>query len=260
MCSSGTCKECTRDPNNYTECAKIVSERTGTGVYDLYCYTKQDIQDRTGPSKKLQINTGWPEAATNKLCETSIPTDEIKDYIMSDDCRVVRVRQPYDHSWYRNCPQKKYQCSNDKFLMKYGDRYMNVFNQVVVRISNEAQELFKRFSVCLKSGIAKVYDDRNGTCNEIESLAHNSYLNCLLDAGFCDSIANYRAYPALWINFIDGHDHTDPYIRLLLLRMLTEAKNCGEDTYKILARAWKGKIYNEVSLRFLENNEKTNKN
>ena len=116
---------------------------------------------------------------------------------------------------------------------------MYVFDSVAITVSNEAQHLFRRFSLCLRTSIAKIYDKQNTTCFDIEMLSKAMFNSCMSDAGFCESIKNSKEYPGLWEKFITHHDLSDIYIYDLLKSLLVQAEQCGEPIYNILAQKWK---------------------
>lgn len=244
------CTECTRDPNKFVECAKMVMTRVADDVFNFYCFTDSDLQTGGGPTRSQQVSIYDKYQNLQLLCETSISHEKILKYVTNDACQVQRVVQPLDSDWFSDCIENQFRCGSAHFPMRYGQAYMTKIELLAVNTSNDAQNFFKYFNKCLKATIAQIYEKESGTCQDIEKLAESGYLDCFKSQDLCAIINNYQGLPGFFTKFAQLHNLDDEFVQKLLKSILFESKNCGDKSYNLLKRMWKG-LVNESTLVFL---------
>jgi hypothetical protein len=249
--SNDICTDCTRDPNKYYDCAKIIAKRVADNFYEFLCYTSNDLELGTGPTKiqQLSVHDGYNNIKV--FCELSIPKNEILFYVKHDECIVQKVLQPYDCDWYSTCLEKDFSCGSLSFPMRYGNAYCTKLNRLVTEVSNEAQYFFQYFNKCLKGKLAEVYFSKDGNCDMINKISSEAYLYCFKQYGLCAMIERFDSYPGFFPSLAKMHNLQDKMAASLLKSLLTESKSCGDKTYLLLKRMWKG-LVSDDALLFLE--------
>jgi hypothetical protein len=242
------CGECTRNPNNYYKCEKIIMERVDNLAYNFICYTKEDLELGEGPTKIQSIVLPDRYENIHLFCDTSIDQDEIIFYIQKDECRTQRVRQYDDCDWFDSCLESDYNCGKQGLASRYRESCKTMLKSASL-VSAGAQRFSKSFSVCFKNYIAAVYDKLNSTCDEIESIAYKAFPNCFKESDLCGMLENTKDYSQFFINYYDSLNKGDTMIQRLLNSVMNEAKFCGQKAHKQLQRYWQG--LDDDSIKFL---------
>ena len=97
-----------------------------------------------------------------------------------------------DCSFYPSCLETTFECGPESYPIGYGDKYCNRFLDSIDMFSPEGQDWINGTLTCLKGALVPDVQDPTGvTCDDVETTAFDSHVQCYIDNGFCDLAFNY---------------------------------------------------------------------
>ena len=97
-----------------------------------------------------------------------------------------------DCSFYTDCLEATFDCGPAGYPIGYGLKYCQSFLENESIFSQEGQDWINGTLTCLKDALVpSVQSPGDLTCDQVESIAFDSHVQCYIDNGFCDLAFNY---------------------------------------------------------------------